>query len=254
VDMIEPHFGGHHVPTSTESKVPATRGVLFFGLGGLFAIAMAAAITFAVLYVTGRKAGRSDTGDADSAPFTQRGTVAPEGLGSGVVFYPIPYGSPPHLVLDPKSRYLIARQDEYGFTWMDRARAKDLGSLIASIPDMNGVALRAEADKFDPKQPAIAWEAKGVRGSDDMQAMRPFEQNGTFQTDIGQQGQVNFPIPYASPPNVELSGQHTRTVITECTATGFKWKNSATQGGPSWESGAVTWKSKGIRATQVPKG
>jgi len=198
--------------------------------------------------------GSPGTVAAGSEPYSQQGTVKPEGHGTGMVYYPIPYGSPPNLALSPGSRYLIVRQDEFGFTWMDRARASDFIDLVASVPELKGAIPRGDAEKFDPKQPDIAWEAKGLRGSAAMDAMRPFQQSGSFQSEAGQQGQVNYPIPYATPPNVELSGAASRTIITECTTTGFKWKNNAGPNAPSWDSGVVTWRSKGIRATQVPKG
>jgi len=104
----------------------------------------------------------------------------------------------------------------------------------------------------DPKapptdHPPFTWEAKGLRGGS---AGQLYVQKGSFQTDFGQEGQVNFPYPYASPPNVELSGSHSKTIITECTATGFKWKNSQnSKDGWSAERGAVTWIARGIKKT-----
>jgi hypothetical protein len=41
-----------------------------------------------------------------------------------------------------------------------------------------------------------------------------------------------------------------QVVIVECRPTGFKWKHS----GDTWnDRGSVTWKAKGIRATEIPK-
>lgn len=249
---------------STEAPA-AGRGIspLVLVLAVLLALAGSAAITLGVLYLSNRSPGQaqgtpgSPAGGggpgSDSGPLTQQGTVKPEGLGSGEMFYPVPYASPPNLTVGPGSRYLIVRQDEYGFTWLDRARMADARNLLASLPEVNNFLPKGEEPKFDPVQPELTWEAKGVRGAPGAQPFKLFEQTGKFQSDKGQQGQVNFSIPYASPPNVELSGNHEKTVITECTATGFKWKNGS-DGKWSSEYGEVTWKAKGVRATQLPKG
>jgi hypothetical protein len=246
-------------PNGNASQPVRVPSPFVFVLALLLAVGGVTAALLAVVYVANKldSADKPKTGGvatlADSEPYTQQGTLKPEGQGSGLVYYPVPYASPPHLTLSPGSRYLIVRQDEFGFTWLDRARVKDFAGLVASVPELSGAISRAETEKFDPNQPDIAWEAKGLRGGAAMEAMRPFQQSGTFQSEAGQQGQVNFPIPYASPPNVELSGNSSRTIISECTATGFKWKNNAGPNGPSWDSGEVKWRSKGIRATQLPK-
>lgn len=230
-------------------------------LSVLLAAAATAAGVLGVLYLSNRSPGQAQgtpgspagggPAAADAGPHTQQGTVKPEGLGSGDVFYPVPYASPPHLTVGPGSRYLVVRQDEYGFTWLDRARMADAGRLLAALPEVNNFLPKGEEPKFDPVQPELTWEAKGVRGTPGAQPFKLFEQTGKFQSDKGQQGQVNFPVPYASPPNVELSGSHEKTVITECTATGFKWKNGS-DGKWSSEYGEVTWKAKGVRATSIP--
>jgi len=226
---------------------------MLVAVGGVTLAILAIVYTIHRLGPDSRASCGSPVTVADSEPYSQQGTVKPEGQGTGMVYYPVPYASPPSLTVSPGSRYLIVRQDEFGFTWLDRARANDFLDLIASVPELKGATPRGEAEKFEPKQPDIAWEAKGIRGSAAMDAMRPFPQSGTFNSEAGQQGQVNYPVPYATPPNVELSGNASRTIITECTTTGFKWKNSAEPSGPSWEKGEVKWRSKGIRATQVPK-
>jgi serine/threonine protein kinase len=82
--------------------------------------------------------------------------------------------------------------------------------------------------------------------------MIPYEQSGKFHTVSGQEGVINFPIPYRQPPNVELQmNLWNRTIITECTATGFKWRN--TGGGPNegpndnFNNELVTWVAKGVQ-------
>jgi hypothetical protein len=73
-----------------------------------------------------------------------------------------------------------------------------------------------------------------------------YTQKGTFRTLIGQTGQVNFPFPYQSPPNVTLSGKTNTTTVTECTTTGFKWTNIGKE--PDSDNGDVDWVAKGIKA------
>ena len=98
----------------------------------------------------------------------------------------------------------------------------------------------------------FTWEAKGVRAGKDAGTMSVFPQDGTFNTIAGKEGEVNFPIPYAVAPNVELSGNQAGVVIiVECRPTGFKWKNGGDHN--VTHSGTVTWKARGIRATEVPK-
>lgn len=74
----------------------------------------------------------------------------------------------------------------------------------------------------------------------------PMRQEGQFRTVPGQQGVVNFPTPYRSPPNVELEmGARNATVVSECTATGFTWKNSGTD--EFWNQATVRWTARGPR-------
>lgn len=240
---------------------PSSRPValLVAALAMVVAVVAVAALVATLVYFTSRSAtagsgGSAGPAAADAGPYSQEGIVQPMGEGSGVVYYPVPYGSPPHLTIQPKARYLVVKQDEFGFTWLDRARTADAVDLLASVPEVSKFLPKGEAPKFDPGQPELVWEARGVRAAPGTQPMKLFEQTGKFVSDFGQQGQVNFPYPYASPPNVELSGNSSKTVITECTATGFKWKNGNTTRSPSWDAGEVTWKASGIRAAQVPKG
>jgi hypothetical protein len=77
-----------------------------------------------------------------------------------------------------------------------------------------------------------------------------FEQSGTFVPVAGEDGVVNFPLPYALPPNVEISGSgSSEVVVKEATVTGFKWK-SAAKGNYGYR---VTWTAKGIKATRLPE-
>jgi hypothetical protein len=243
---------------SAPAAFPPSRGVspLALVVAVVASVAITATAVVAVTYLTGRRAtaGGGGSAPADAEPYSQTARVEPHGDATGVVYYPMPYGSPPNLTVNPGARYLITKQDELGFTWIDRARLKDVGHLLATAPELARMLPKGEEPKFDGEQPPLTWEARGVRAGPGYLSMAPFEQTGTFQTDFGQQGQVNFPFPYASPPNVELSGAHReKTVIVECTVTGFKWKNGS-EGKWQSEYGEVTWKARGIRATQIPTG
>jgi hypothetical protein len=202
----------------------------------------------------------------DDVPFSQQGSVKPEGELTGIVYYPIPYATPPNLSLSPGRRYAITKQDEFSFVWLDREAAKELPALAADVlkdvPALAGVLQKkpAEASPAEKKtqdapaaageQPEMTWEAKGVRAAADSRALRLFEQKGTFYSLTGSEGEVMFPYPYASPPNVELSGPVHTTLIVEIKATGFKWKNGGTA---PFDRGDAGWTAKGIKATEVPK-
>jgi hypothetical protein len=78
------------------------------------------------------------------------------------------------------------------------------------------------------------------------QVRGPFEQSGNLRTLSGQEGVVFFPIPYQQAPNVELTlGGFNKTIVTECTATSFKWKNIGAD--DLHNNTDVTWRSKGVR-------
>jgi hypothetical protein len=64
---------------------------------------------------------------------------------------------------------------------------------------------------------------------------------------------VNFPIPYAAAPNVELSGPASGAVIVaESRPTGFKWQNTPQTTPSATNTGSVNWKAKGVRITESP--
>ncbi len=76
--------------------------------------------------------------------------------------------------------------------------------------------------------------------------VEPFKQTGSFMIVANQEGIVNFPIPYSSPPNVELDiSSWNKTAITECTTTGFKWKNTGTD--DHFNNGKGRWTATGVR-------
>ena len=66
----------------------------------------------------------------------------------------------------------------------------------------------------------------------------------SFRSILGEQGEIHFPHAYAAPPNVELTGSR-KTLVVECKATGFKWKNA---GKNVEDEGEVTWVAKGVKA------
>jgi hypothetical protein len=74
----------------------------------------------------------------------------------------------------------------------------------------------------------------------------PYEQTGMVNIVAGQEGVVNFPIPYSSAPNVDLdTSSWSKTAITECTSTGFKWKNTGMD--DHWNNGKVRWTARGVK-------
>jgi hypothetical protein len=96
----------------------------------------------------------------------------------------------------------------------------------------------------------FTWEAKGMPASKDTMPMRVFPQEGSFLF-AAKEGTVTFPIPYATAPNVELSGTLGRSiVVVESRPTGFKWK-STSSGSP--DNIAIRWTAKGLRAMEYPK-
>jgi hypothetical protein len=187
--------------------------------------------------------------------FTQSDSVSPGGKFTNQVFYPIPYSSPPNLKLhceDKKRVYEIVKEDEFGFTWLIRPSIEDFTADVLKVSKPEDL-LRFTFDGYSSSnfKPNLqfadfTYEAKGVRGSG--MAPRPFEQTGTFNTLANTDGEVIFPIPYAAPANVELSGNASSyMVVTECKATGFKWKNKPDPTWISHASGTITWKAKGQR-------
>ncbi len=171
-----------------------------------------------------------EPGDA----YVQRSVVRHDKELGGIVYYPVPYVSPPHLtIISPRRKYTITRQDEAGFTWA----AGDLIELAQAVKDPAAVAL--------PPPGEFAWEAKGLKGSAESVKAKPIEQTGSFKATPLSKGDVNFSIPYASPPNVELtsSGYMHNVVITSTTATGFKWQNNGRDG--FFDNHTMSWKTKG---------
>ena len=209
-----------------------------------------AAIILAVLYVR-----PSTSGGGGEALLEQRGTVSPNSKPSGIVYYPSPYAAPPNLkVTSAKRQYDIVKQDESGFTWKalvlpDDIRddqRKDAEAMInVGIRHVDGLTYKVKADlQFED----FTWEAKGTRPGKDT----VFVQEGTFNTIAGKDGPVNFPIPYDAAPNVELSGPASGAVIVaESRPTGFKWQNTPQTNPGAVNSGSVSWKVKGVRATEI---
>ena len=80
-------------------------------------------------------------------------------------------------------------------------------------------------------------------------ATRPLEQSGKFtfianppNGPTDQEGVIYFPIPYASPPNIELGGDAGEVVIVDCTSKSFKWRNAGFLG-----QFHVSWTARGAR-------
>jgi hypothetical protein len=198
-------------------------------------------------------------------PFTQKGTVPVKQYGD-VVYYPVPYATPPHLTLTSKSEdrsYAIVRQDEFGFAWALAADLKDLQDVAGKLKDVKDLqdvagALGNLAGKGLPNlRPGdeFTWEARGVRPFTTQAAMPPYVQKGTFTIPAGGPNEQveHFPHPFATAPNVMLSFVDSRLVwvshikILATTPTGFKWQ-AVNHSNPSVPQRAA-WTAKGVCAT-----
>jgi len=186
-------------------------------------------------------------------PFKQEGTVPVKERG-GIVYYPIPYATPPHLTLTPQSpdrSYAIVRQDEYGFAWALDVGLKDIKDLAGALKDAKdpkdvaGALTKPESKSQAELKPgeAFTWQAKGVRPFTTAAATPPFVQTGTFSVpmwNLNLEGVEHFPHPYATPPNVTIS--HNFQILAT-TPLGFRWRNrDANQASPAWTA-------RGLRAT-----
>ena len=170
------------------------------------------------------------------------------GQAAGTVFYTMPFASPPNLKIK-NSRFLIGRQNELGFTWIDRKKLAGNPELLTQV----GGAFKPAEDYQDrPEIEEFTWEARGILEHAGTPTLKLFEQRGTISTHRGLETVVNFPFPYASPPHVEFSGTNRGFMnVTECTTIGFKCKNTGTD--PGLGSGQVTWIAQGIKATMAPR-
>jgi hypothetical protein len=249
----------------SNSPNPPAKGVSMTTLVLSLALAVSASVaaTLAVVHFwQPTPAGRGGDSHGPLAailgdePLVQKDTVQPQHRYTGLVYYPVPYGSPPNLKLTTaKRQYDIIKQDETGFTWMARPTVEDFKDDMRKVAEENlkfGISGLVDTYlKPNIQYEDFAYEARGVRADKSASAMRTFEQTGTFTTVAGKDGEVSFAIPFAIAPNVELSGRTGHVVIVECRPTGFKWKNGGKD--DFFESGSVTWTAKGLRATEIPK-
>lgn len=186
------------------------------------------------------------------APLEQKAVVTPGAVFTGTVHYPIPYLTRPNLKLTcGKRQYTVAAETELGFTWVAAPLLSDFRddtkNAVGGLEGALGSTLAVSAG-FGRLKPGLifeefTWEAKGLRAPASALPPKTFEQKGSFTTIAGKESVVYFPVPYGSPPNVELGGIRTSSVvITECTAKSFKWRNVGS--GP-FADGEVTWTAKG---------
>ena len=76
-------------------------------------------------------------------------------------------------------------------------------------------------------------------------APETFRQAGKFKVVAGQEGSVNFPIPYQFPPSVETDANNfNKTVIIETTTQGFRWKNTGESN--VFNDTDVNWTARGV--------
>lgn len=236
------------------APAPAPRGVspttLILSLA--LAVCATAAIVLFVLYLRPPGSGSS----AADGVLEQHDTVSPGSTPTGAVRYPIPFAAPPNLkITSPKRDYQILKQDETGFTWAAVATIDDIrDDARRDAEAMMNVGIRSAQQlghklKSGLRFEDFMWEAKGMRAGKDA----PITLQGTFNTLPGQEAEVNFEVPFANAPNVELSGPASGSVIVvQSRPTGFKWKNVPQSNYGSVNSGAVNWKAKGLRAAETP--
>jgi hypothetical protein len=99
--------------------------------------------------------------------------------------------------------------------------------------------------KVSGPNPKDTAPGKGAAPRPDLEV---FEQTGTFFMIEGEAGAVGFPLPYAEPPAVEISGnERTSALITEITRSGFKWK---CVGKTVLMRPELKWTAKGVKATK----
>jgi hypothetical protein len=234
-------------------------------------VATAAALGLAFLYLTRPNAGELGTikvavTDDDGrtgnrltvtvaeAPLVQKDTLSPGPTFTGQVNFEQPYRFPPHFKLTPagKRQYDVTALTEFGFVWTARMLPDDVredarkdAEVLERVLGL-GLAGAGLQGKLKPGLvfEDFTWEARGVRMP--MSALPPktFEQQGKFYTIIGQESPVSFPVPYAGPPKVELSGYNHSTIVTEVTATGFRWKNVMKD--KFANEGDVRWTANGV--------
>jgi hypothetical protein len=252
-------------PSSPRQSLLAT--ILLAVMTVLLAGATSAAVVLAILHFSPREDGNANPtkGDqekakdkpaptgprADGQPLLQQGEVKVEDAASASVFYPIPYASPPNLVLTTKSggrKFVITRQDELGFTWsvaLTAGEVKDLGDLLKP-GDKKLTDEKAPEKKPDPGPHEFAWVAKGLPEKAGSPYPKPHEQKGSFTAAWGQEGEVYFSAPYATPPNVTLGVNTSNATIQIVSPLGFSWKNTGTSPLPA---PSVPWTAVGVKAT-----
>ena len=161
----------------------------------------------------------------------------------------------------PHRPYTIVKQSETGFSWaaddMAEDFAGDMEAIKTALRDHN-IQMALFNNQFTKKNDIVfedfTWEATGVPVGAAGDLGLPFEQTGTFQSVLGKEGQEYFAVPYASPPQITLSGHNGTTIVQEATTGGFKWKNAGTDNPfPGNNAGEVTWTAKGLRAAKPPK-
>jgi hypothetical protein len=102
----------------------------------------------------------------------------------------------------------------------------------------------ADAGKVSGPSPKDATSGKGAPPRPGTEI---FEQTGTFFILEGEAGAVGFPLPYAEPPAIEISGtERSSALVTEITRSGFKWK---CVGKTVFMQPELKWAAKGVKAT-----
>jgi hypothetical protein len=114
--------------------------------------------------------------------------------------------------------------------------------LVAAVTASLTVRLAPPAPAQAPK------EALPEKGPVPRPGPEVLEQTGTFFMVEGEAGAVGFPLPYAEPPAVEISGEErTSALLNEITRSGFKWK---CVGKTALMRPELKWTAKGVKATK----
>jgi hypothetical protein len=158
-------------------------------------------------------------------PFEQKGEFRAYRSTTGNVFFPIPYEKPPQVELKVKlglHDVEIVDVKTTGFKWKNNGKREFLD------------------------EPDMLFTARGVPVAG--QEQTPLTQKAEFKANSGATGEEKFAQAYAAPPHIEMAvkfGLH-KVVITETTATGFKWRNEGKRG--FVDNCDMTYTARGVKA------
>jgi hypothetical protein len=83
-------------------------------------------------------------------------------------------------------------------------------------------------------------------GREQRDSEEPFTQNGKVMVQQGQELDVYYPVPYASPPNLQIDDTLNVHVIVDQQADHFRLRNAGFAKASAWPG--VEWTARGMRA------